>query len=466
VISINIDTLPDEILLTIFDFCEDQDRYPIKEEIEEWVPLVHVCQRWRSIVFGSPRRLNLQLVCDSKTPARDTLDVWPALPLFMNGHLGSACTTEDIDNTIAVLERSDRVYQIQLTLSSSHFEKALAPMLVPFPELTVLKLESEDESILVLPHSFLGQSAPRLRLFSLDRILFPGLPNLLLSATHLVDLSLWRIPHSGHLSPEMIVTTLSTLTNLEEFTLGFQSRSRSDEARQHPPLLTRSVLPVLTSFYFRGPSEYLEDLVARIDAPQLTSLDITFSNQVVFNTREFIQFMNRTPALKAPNKGRVVFEDDTVAAYLTSPAPGYGEFGAVIRCGELDWRPSSLVQLITLCLPSLSKVEDLYIQSTRPAYWLDVVENSQWLEILHPFTAVRNLDLSERFAKRIVPALQEPVGGRMAEVLPTLQNIIFEGNEPSGSIQEAIGQFSAARQVSNISSHSVAVIHRPYFFLS
>jgi hypothetical protein len=30
-----------------------------KEEIEVWQTLVHVCQRWRNLVLGSPRRLNL-----------------------------------------------------------------------------------------------------------------------------------------------------------------------------------------------------------------------------------------------------------------------------------------------------------------------------------------------------------------------------------------------------------------------
>lgn len=76
--------------------------------------------------------------------------------------------------------------------------------------------------------------------------------------------------------------------------------------------------------------------------------------------------MSRTPALKAAKDGRIVFTDDAVTAYLTSHD---GDFGVYIRCGELDWRPSSLVQLITLCLPSLSELEDLYIEATEPPYW-------------------------------------------------------------------------------------------------
>jgi len=45
---------------------------------------------------------------------------------------------------------------------------------------------------------------------------YPGLPKLLSSATHLVTLHLLNIPHSGYISPEAMVTALSTLTRLEK----------------------------------------------------------------------------------------------------------------------------------------------------------------------------------------------------------------------------------------------------------
>jgi hypothetical protein len=63
--------LPDDVILAIFDFCVDEDRRT-KEQIEGWQTLVHVCRKWRSAIFESPRRLNLRLVCTSVTPARDT----------------------------------------------------------------------------------------------------------------------------------------------------------------------------------------------------------------------------------------------------------------------------------------------------------------------------------------------------------------------------------------------------------
>ena len=57
------------------------------------------------------------------------------------------------------------------------------------------------ETAPALPGSSLGGSASRLQRLVLLHIPFPVLPKLLLSATHLVDLHLINIPHSGHYFP-------------------------------------------------------------------------------------------------------------------------------------------------------------------------------------------------------------------------------------------------------------------------
>jgi hypothetical protein len=111
----SIDILLDDVLLAIFDLYVDKQSSE-KAKMDSWQSLVHVCRQWRSLVFGSPRRLNLRLYCATKTrtPLRDTLDVWPALPLVIQG---DANEKEEVDNIVAVLERSDRVYQISLKTS-------------------------------------------------------------------------------------------------------------------------------------------------------------------------------------------------------------------------------------------------------------------------------------------------------------------------------------------------------------
>jgi hypothetical protein len=192
-----------------------------KEEVEAWQTLVHVCRRWRSLVLRSPRRLNLRLVCAPETRTRDpdTLDVWPALPLIVQGNMFVPSVISGTDNIIVALGQSNRVCQVNLWgLVNRQLEQDSAAMQVPFPELTYLQLTSHDETPPVLPDSFLGGSAPRLRYF-LEDIPFPGLPNLLLSATHLVQLWLIHIPPSGYISPEAMVASLSALSSSKPFTL-------------------------------------------------------------------------------------------------------------------------------------------------------------------------------------------------------------------------------------------------------
>jgi hypothetical protein len=136
--------LPDDVLLEIFDFYVDEDMNKGFERIEEWITLVHVCRRWRSVVFQSPRRLNMRFLCKS---ARDTLDIWPPLPLVICVvvvDVDDICDAKPpgADNTIAALGHNDRVCQIQLDClprSQVGYTDSTA-MQKPFPELTDLHL--------------------------------------------------------------------------------------------------------------------------------------------------------------------------------------------------------------------------------------------------------------------------------------------------------------------------------------
>ena len=376
------------------------------------------------------------------------LDIWPALPIMI-----LSLTNHLTDNIIAALECTDRVCHIQLgVFGSLDLDIFLATMQQPFPELTRLQLWSYDRMVAVVPDSFLGGSAPRLDWLWLEGIPIPGLPKLLLSATHLVNLYLYNIPHSGYISPDGMVAALSTLTRLEYLSLGFEShRSCPDPANRSPPPSTRSVLPVLTSFQFKGVSEYLDDLVGCIDAPQLNELEIIFFNDIIFDTPQFMQFISRTPMSRAPDKAHITLHDRTAGVSFSSQTPCYGKFYVEILCRGLGWQISSLEQVCTSCLPPLYMLEDLYFyeDSDSPPDWKDNVENGQWLELFRSFITVKNLYLFENLASRIAPSLQELIEGRTTDVLPALQNIFLKGLDSSGSVQESIGQLVSARQVAN-----------------
>ena len=464
--------LPDDVLLEIFDFYvdenkdKDMDEYfepSEKQVIEEWITLVHVCRRWRSVVFQSPHRLNLRLLCTPETPVRDGLDSWPSLPLiicdvpgiFDDGPLG-------VDNIIAALERNDRVCQVDLgRLTSSQLDHVTdsAAMLEPFPELTHLRIRISDEPGRILPYASLGGTVPRLRSLELDGVPSPGLPKLLLSATHLVNLDLHDIPRSGHIPPEAMATSLSALTSLESLRLNFRyprPRPAPVGRRLLPLPLTRSILPSLTKIRFKGPSGYLEEVLARIDAPRVNELHITFFNQIEFNTPQLFQFISRRPSLRAPENGHIAFNSKAILVRFSSQTSGYSVLNVEILCAASEWQLSSLEQVFTLSLPPPSTLEDLYIFEDHeyPLRWQDDVESMLWLNLLRSFVAVKNLYLSDEFVPRIAPALQELVGGRTTEGLPTLENIFLEGFQPSRSLHEGIEKFVAARR---FTSYPVAI---------
>ena len=96
--------------------------------------------------------------------------------------------------------------------------------------------------------------------------------------------------------------------------------------------------------------------------------------------------------------------------------------------------------------------EDLYTDLR----WQEDDENLLllWLEILHPFAALKNLYLCKKIVPRIAPALRELVGARTTEVLPSLENIFLEGFQLSGPLHEGIEEFVAGRR---LISHPVAV---------
>ena len=457
---ITFNVLPDDVLLEIFDFCVDKD---IDEDIDvyeeliiEWITLAHVCRRWRSVVFQSPSRLNLQLLCTPKTPARSIQDIWPPLPLIIHGYDNS---TSSADNIITALEHNDRVCQITLSyFSSVESVTNSTAMQKPFPELTHLRMFNyETESI--IPNSFLGGTAPRLRELRLCNVPFPGLPKLLLSSTHLVELNLFDIPCSGYIPPEAMATSLTALTRLEFLRIRFRHplpRPALESQRPPPPPLTRSILPSLTRIRFKGASEYLEDLLARVDAPHISQMRVSFFNQIIFNTPELFQFISRRPALRAPENGHIVFSSEAIIVAFPSQTSDYGVLSVRIKCTASEWQLSSLEQVCTSSSPSFSRLQDLYIFEDRghPPRWEGYVENTIWLDLLHPFSAVKNLYLCQKLVPRIAPALQELVGERKTEVLPTLENIFLKGFQPSGSLHEGIKNFVSARRLTN---HPVAI---------
>ena len=447
--TVTIKMLPKNILLDIFDSYMQKDFLG-----EAWHTLVHVCQQWRSVVFGSPHCLKLRLVCKAGTRVRETLGFWPDLPIDIL--IWFIDPTSDMDNVIAALEHNDRVRKVDLRgVQSFQAEKVLSVMQKPFPELTDLKLGwNGGGTVPVFPESFLGGSAPGLQTLYLDGIPTPTLRKLVLFSTNIVTLSLGDLSRSVYISPEELVTCLSALTKLGRLSFEFVSPpSLPDQESRQPLSTTRIVFPSLTFFSFDGVSDFLEDFVARIDAPLLDDIYITFFNQPSSDTSPLVKLIRRTPNFKAFKEARVIFYGGKVEVMVTLPSSDKSKsIKLEIQCAQSALYLPVITQICSPSFLPLPTVEHLYIFENRfllfSPYWADD-EIAQWLEIFHSFTAVKNLYLSNDLAPRIVPMLQELVGERVAEVLPALQNIFLQDlRKSSKRVRKAIQQFVAARQLS------------------
>ena len=123
-----------------------------------WPRLVHICHRWRRIVFVSQQSLHLQLFCMPRKPVLNTFGCWPAtLPIIVQ-YGGSIAPgppgPKDEDNIMTALMQSGGVSSINRTVTSSLLNK-LSAIERPFLELESLVFLSRDGVTLILPIAFL-----------------------------------------------------------------------------------------------------------------------------------------------------------------------------------------------------------------------------------------------------------------------------------------------------------------------
>ena len=446
-----VSLLPEIVLLEIFDFCRLNHTFYFLR-VWKWHLLVHVCRRWRQLIFESPHRLNIQILCTHKTPVRKNLCIWPTLPIVVDcTYFGRGISPEGEDDVIAALEHPDRVCYIRLKVTRSELENMVAPMQVPFPVLTRLEIFSMSDDAPALSPGFLGGSAPLLEEITLGEIPFPALPTLLLSTNHLVVLTLCEIPPTGYISPEAMVVGLAALTKLEFFTIKFQSADPLPDQIRLPPD-TRTVLPALTSFTFQGACEYLEDLVGRIDSPRLdrihiNCLDRLFDAPVI----QLAKFLDRSigPKLTLLKHARVCFFNDYYFSFAiyhqtNHPSSDWQPAQAIISCEGIDRQFSNITQSFHQLSAPLSNVVHLKLDvepvGSRQIEGADGVE---WLRLLRQFPVVQLLYVSQELAGHVALALEDIAGDMAAEVLPSIDLICLEG-QPASSV----GKFVAARQLS------------------
>ncbi|KAI9458709.1 hypothetical protein F5148DRAFT_317610 [Russula earlei] len=245
------------------------------------------------------------------------------------------------------------------------------------------------------------------------------------------------------------------MSRLETFYLEFQSPRYP--ASRPPPPLTRSVLPALTFLVFCGVHEYLEASLAQVEAPLINKHHIVFFMDLDFVLPHLHRFIDHAEWFKT-SSDRAIVRTSARAIQLSifRGTNRFPEFSLEIRCRELDWQLALLAQVCSPSFPLLSRLVQLDITDGAPqSHWKDDMEITQWLELLAPFTAVKDLRLSHQAARHICQALEELAEEeRVTEVLPALHNIFLSDLQLSESVPIYMEGFVARR---TLSDHPVAV---------
>src|SRR6266404_1710151 len=412
-----IDILPDDVLLEIFDCVRSSREFSYIPWA--WNILVHVCRRWRQLIFAFPLRLDLTLLCTYRTPVKKLLSCWPAFPIIMDCYDPGEKdpSPDEEDNVVAALENSGRVRVVRLTLRGSLWEKMAAVIQQSFPALFRFSLFSIDTDIPVLPGGFTGGSFPSLRDVTFHGIPIPKMSTFLSSGSNIVRLGLNNIPQTGYISPADLVTCLAMLPTLKDLSISFQPQAFLSEQSQLPSE-TRAVLPSLSIFFLEGESAYLEDLVARIDAPRLRLIDVIYQlqdgdpvldDQPEFQIPEFSKFISRSGLNSFPFRlVQISFDDDDLLSVLCCPEYEPNMYAIAIRISSsegMGWQVLDMAQVLNQTSAILSEVLELNVRGDEPDpdWHLESpgIDEIPWSEVLLPFTAVGVLRVSRMLGESV-----------------------------------------------------------------
>jgi len=239
-----------------------------------------------------------------------------------------------------------------------------------------------------------------------------------------------------------MVACLTALPRLRTLFIGFRSAA-SRPRRMRPPPVTRTVLPALTEFRFKGASKYLEDFVAHIDTPQLEdiiSIDYLYEpDPRDFEVAQLSKFVGRTMgpfrrAYVSLLKNRVVVNLDRHANYTGCDRR---PVGTTISFTLIDWhiyqldQPSRVLSKFSAALSTVVHLE------LKVKIQLGVgTNNIAWLRLLRLFPAMQMLHVSRARSGLVALALEDITAEMIAEVLPPSLDLICLAGQPAPSLEK------------------------------
>ncbi|KAH9002496.1 hypothetical protein EDB83DRAFT_825734 [Lactarius deliciosus] len=448
-----MNTLPDDVLLDVFDQYRSvmTENWPGSQRW--WYTPVHICQRWRQLVFASSVRLNLQLCCTFGTPVDDMIPHSPPFPLVLDygSHILEMWTAEDEFGLLLALQHFPRVSEIALSAPQLMLAKLTTGMTEVAPRLETLILHSRTSEI-VLPKQFLGGCAPRLRHLILTGVALSTLQPLLSSAMSIVSLVLERIPTSAHFSPDNLVTQIKAMPFLQTLSISFLSMlplPGFGGGHVYPQSqVARIELPELTQLIYRGVSAYIEALLSRIWSPRIKDLNVTLFGQPTLDVPLTCEFIHELESFQ-PTRVRIDFAE--TSAHIAVSAPQSTTSPDVflnVSCARPHVQVATMAQLCVGLSATLLQVEELVLGFHRGGTPSEErrgeIDPELWRELLAPFRRISTLRIHIVFAADVERTLRPgPADQRRGELLfPKLRELVLYGSDEE-ALESASAAFSA-----------------------
>ena len=404
--TMTIKSLPDEVLLEIFDcyrrtFSDQLVSERVWNNKNGWFKLAHVCHNWRSVVLASPSRLRLRLYFASNTPTRAVaLERLLHLPIIVD-YSSVIWKGSAPKRFTSALRYPARVCRIAIRGSNKTPDTIAEALDIPFPALESLELHSMTmtgiERVIRSP-SFMT-SIQSLRHLRLEGMLLTSVLPFLSVTRSLVDLTL-------NIDKVFLTKAASLLAHIQHMPHLRNLRVSSQPYfSQGSPPTTSIILPELTCFRFVGECTQVEWFVSGLDTP---------------NLRKFhISIMHRSRGLDIPYLTKFISAVgvDFVTAQLTISGPCL-RTDLFARSHSNDDPRSDIFTISTqfaadpeIGLSSmLATLEDIYISS--PGYimfcGLPPEEPATWRKFFEEFRNVKVLRLLHGTETQVVKMLRQP----------------------------------------------------------
>lgn len=424
--------LNDDVLLNIFDWyrlhnTSNEDKGWNLERW--WHKFTHVCRKWRRLILTSPIRLDLHLVCTYGISVKAMLSHSPPLPLIIYyPATPGKISAVDEESVILAFQQQERVHRIHVAASITVLCSFFKAMNCEFPMLETLslRLSPETRTGLRLPEHFL---APLLCNLTLSNISLPTQSPLLRQAEDLITLQLSNAPASSEFDPAHLVAHLLGMPHLKTLIIQFYRpipKRRFENSARPTPIM----LPSLKSLVFRGSSTYLEGLLARIDAPLLTTFNVELFNQLTFNLSRMLQFVRRTGEFSF-RFVEMQFDKEFVSLIMV---PCFDErtsryhptLVVCVKCQPLGWQAACVSQICHELEPVLAGVEYLTLGFHKDGSvpWEDEIDLEMWDGLLRTFAGVQSLRLSGALVGDLFRSLQLDKEELPLDQLPKLRELI------------------------------------------